>query len=172
MSVEISPQTKEVLLPAIDGVRTLETPTSSRIVFLPKKLNEIEKICQGFGGQEYLLNRIYETDLLLKAMKSRNGRYGESYETEKQALGELRAMFIAVSALGSLRDTKEAILASNPEISITVIRTHHPYWMQFGEYPTRFFFEIFLPGEEAVKLRERALENLKEGKKVILSSAF
>lgn len=169
MSVETSPQTKEGALPVIDGVRTLETPTSLRIIFLPRKLNEIEEVCWEFGDQEYLLGKI---SLRIKDIKSRNSRYGEDFETEKQALGELRAMLIALPALESLKNTKEVILASNPEMSITVIRTHHPYWMQFGEYPTRFFLEIFLPGEETSSLRERALENLKKEKKVILSSAF
>lgn len=171
MSVETIPQAKEVFSPAIDGVGTLETPTFSGVVFLPKELNEIEEICQGFGARENLLDRIYETDLLLKAMKSRNGRYGKDYETEKRTLDELRAMFIAVSALESLKDTKEVILASYLDMPVTVIRTHND-WMQFGEYPTGVFLKIFFPGEEAGSKREKIFEDLKNGKKVILSNAF
>lgn len=168
MSLE-SPQTKEGALPVIDGVRTLETPTSLRIVFLPRKLKKIEEVCRGFGGQEHLINKI---GLYMKDIKSRNGRTAQDLDGQKQKLGELRAMFIALPALGSLKDTKEVILAYSPDTSTTFIRTHHPYWMQFGEYPTCVFLEIFLPGEEASSLRERALKNLKEEKKVILSSAF
>ncbi len=155
-----------------DGVRTLETPLSLRIVFPPNKLKEISELCRGFGNCEQLFDRLGEVDRRIKSIKSGGDKpEGEELETQKQAQDELRAILIALSALNSLKDTKEVILASYPLFPTTVIRTHTD-WAQFGEYPTRVFLKIFLPGEEAASIRERVFTQLKNEKKVILSSAF
>lgn len=179
MSIEIDQQTKEGalqaidgILPATDGIRMLETPTSLRIVFLPNKLEEIGKLCRGFGNYEQLFDQLEEIDRRIESIKlGSRVPENEDFETQKQAQDKLRAKFIALSALDSLKDTKEVVLAAYPLLPITVIRTH-THWMQLGEYPTRFFLEIFLPGEEATNLQGRALAQLKDKKKVIFSSAF
>lgn len=151
--------------------RILETPTSIRIIFPGNKLPKPKEFLRRFGDYGTILQELSRRTDKLKGLKLSNGNNvdHELKEQRKIQLG-LQVILIAVDALKSLEDTKEVILAPWPEAKMTVVRTNISF-AQLRDPGIQFFLEIFLQGEEA-SIRQKALETLKNRKKVILSSGF